>query len=147
MFNKTSDMQPAPTSQPKPARDPVKTPGVPSQPARDPVKTSGVPSIISRDLKIVGNLTGLGEIEVRGTVEGTIRSRRVIVGESGLVEGSIFAESVRIHGSVRGPVTAISVAVTKTARVIGSITHNELSIEPGAYMKGPRPWRPRPLPD
>ena len=93
------------------------------------------------------DLTRPGEIEVRGRVEGTIHSRRVTVGAGGLVEGRIFAESVCIHGSVRGPVIATSVAVTKTARVIGSITHNELSIEPGAYMKGPRPWRPRPLED
>ena len=105
------------------------------------------PSMIGDAATVTGDLTSQGEIEVHGTVEGTIRSRRVTVGESGLVEGSIFAESVCIHGSVRGPVTAISVAVTRTARVIGSITHNELSIEPGAYMKGPRPWRPRPLED
>ena len=102
-------------------------------------------SMIGDAATVTGDLTSLGEIEVQGTVEGTIRSRRVTVGESGLVEGSIFAEFVCIHGSVRGPVTATSVAVTKTARVIGSITHNELSIEPGAYTEGRRPWRPRPL--
>ena len=102
-------------------------------------------SMIGDAATVTGDLTSLGEIEVQGTVEGTIRSRRVTVGESGLVEGRIFAESVCIRGSVRGPVIATSVAVTKTARVIGSITHNELSIEPGAYTEGRRPWRPRPL--
>ncbi len=104
-------------------------------------------SMIGDAATVTGDLTSQGEIEVHGTVEGTIRSSRVTVGESGLVEGSIFAESVCIHGSVRGPVIATNDAVTKTARVIGSITHNELSIEPGAYMEGRRPWRPRPLAD
>ena len=104
-------------------------------------------SMIGDAATVIGDLISQGEIVVQGTVEGTIRGRRVTVGESGFVEGSIFAESVCIHGSVRGPVIATSVAVTKTARVIGSITHNELSIEPGAYLEGRRPWRPRPLED
>ena len=104
-------------------------------------------SMIGDAATVTGDLTSLGEIEVQGTVEGTIRSHRVTVGESGLVEGSIIAESVCIEGSVRGPVTANSVAITKTARVIGNITHHELTIEPGAHLEGRRPWRPRPLED
>ena len=102
-------------------------------------------SVIGDAARVTGDLTCLDEIEVQGRVEGTIRGRRVTVGRSGLVEGRIFAESVFIHGSVRGPVIATSVAVGKTARIIGNITHNELSIEPGAYLEGRRPWRPRPL--
>ncbi len=101
--------------------------------------------MIGDAVTVTGDLTSLGEIEVQGRVDGTIRGRRVTIGRSGLVEGRIFAESVFIQGSVRGPVIATSVAVAKTARIIGNITHNELSIEPGAYLEGRRPWRPRPL--
>ena len=41
---------------------------------------------------ILGDLTSEGEIEVQGTVEGNIRSRRVMVGEGGQVNGEIVAE-------------------------------------------------------
>lgn len=104
-------------------------------------------SVIGDAAKIVGNLTSEGEIEVQGTVEGNIRSRSVRIGESGLVHGEIVAEAVDIRGSVEGPVVATNVAVARTARVVGNITHNQLSIEPGAYIEGRRPWRLRPLED
>jgi hypothetical protein len=32
--------------------------------------------------------------------------------------------------------------VPHTAQVVGNIFHNELTIEPGAYHEGRRPWRP-----
>lgn len=104
-------------------------------------------SVIGDAARIVGDLTCEGEIEVRGTVEGNIRSRRVTVGEGGQVQGEIVAEAVDIRGSVEGPVVAASVSVARTARVIGHITHRELTIEPGAYLEGRRPWRLHPLED
>ncbi len=97
--------------------------------------------------RIVGDLTSEGEIDVQGTVEGNIRSRRVKVGEGGQVHGEIVAEAVDIRGLVEGPVVAAVVSVARTARVIGHITHRELSIEPGAYLEGRRPWRLHPLDD
>ena len=104
-------------------------------------------SVIGDAATIVGDLTSEGEIEVQGTVEGNIRSRRVKVGEGGQVHGEIVAEAVDIRGLVEGPVVAAIVAVARTARVIGHITHRELSIEPGAYLEGRRPWRLHPLED
>ena len=104
-------------------------------------------SVVGDAATIVGDLTSEGEIEVQGTVEGNIRSRRVMVGEGGQVHGEIVAEAVDIRGSVQGPVVASSVSVARTARVIGHITHRELTIEPGAYLEGRRPWRLHPLED
>ena len=104
-------------------------------------------SVIGDAAVIVGDLTSEGEIEVQGTVEGNIRCRSVIVGEGGEVRGEIVAEAVDIRGSVEGPVVAASVTVARTARIIGHITHRELTIEPGAYLEGRRPWRLHPLED
>jgi len=104
-------------------------------------------SVIGDAAMIVGDLTSEGEIEVQGTVEGNIRSRKVKVGEGGEVHGEIVAEAVDIHGLVEGPVVAAIVSIARTARVIGHITHRELSIEPGAHLEGRRPWRLHPLED
>ena len=104
-------------------------------------------SVIGDAATIVGDLTSEGEIEVQGTVEGNIRSRKIKIGESGQVNGEIVAEAADIHGSVEGPVVAATVSVARTARIIGHITHRELSIEPGAYLEGRRPWRLHPLED
>jgi hypothetical protein len=66
----------------------------------------------------------------------------VTVGESGFVAGTIFAEFVRIAGRVEGPIEAMAVTVAATAHIVGHITHNTLTIEPGATLEGRRPWRP-----
>ncbi len=102
-------------------------------------------SRVGPDLVIRGTVEGRGQIEVQGKIEGQIRCREVSVAEGGRIEGSVMAESVQIGGAVEGPVRATTVKIMKTARVVGNITHLNLSVEAGAYLEGCRPWRPRPL--
>lgn len=94
------------------------------------------PSIISRDLNIVGDLLSEGEIQIDGTVNGDIRTRVLIVGESAKVFGEIIAETVRILGSVDGQIKAKVVKLAQTAHVVGDILHEDLSIETGAFLEG-----------
>ncbi len=112
-------------------------PTLPAEPVRSSVpKGNPVPSIISADLKIVGNMTSSGDIQVDGTVEGDISSRTLTVGEEAHVDGSIVAESVRVCGRVTGEIKATSVILAKTGRVEGDIAHQSLSIEAGAHIEG-----------
>jgi len=123
-----------------------KTPDVPVAPPAESLNSGSnsstmpkgvaVPSIISADLKITGNLTSSGDIQVDGAVEGDISSRTLTVGEDAHIDGSIVAESVRVCGQVSGEVRATSVTLAKTARVKGDIAHQSLSIEAGAYIEG-----------
>ncbi|RMD64769.1 MAG: polymer-forming cytoskeletal protein [Alphaproteobacteria bacterium] len=48
-----------------------------------------------------------------------------------------------VRGTLIGQVRANTVTVGKDARIIGNIFHHTLTIEPGAYIDGRRPWRPR----
>jgi len=95
-----------------------------------------VPSIISADLTIEGHLNSAGEVQVDGTVNGDIRCKALIVGVKGAVVGEIVAQTVRMHGSVKGMVRAKSVFLASTARMAGDVEHESLAIEPGAYMEG-----------
>ena len=52
------------------------------------------------------------------------------------------ADTVVILGMAVGPVQANKVRIGNSAQVVGNIFHNELTIEPGAYHEGRRPWRP-----
>ena len=49
----------------------------------------GIPSIISADMTIVGNLHCTGDLQIEGTIEGEIRSKSVVVGESAKVAGRV----------------------------------------------------------
>jgi len=103
--------------------------------ATAPVKPSA-PSIISADLKINGNLISKGEIQVDGTIRGDISTKKLLVGESADIKGEIVADSIQVHGRIDGQIKARQVVLAKTAHVVGDIFHENLSIEPGAFLEG-----------
>ncbi len=107
-----------------------------AQDARAEIAVKAVPSIISADLSIEGNLNSAGEIQVDGVVNGDIRCKALIVGVKGSVVGEVVAQTVRMHGAVKGMIRAKSVFLASTARMSGDVEHESLAIEPGAYMEG-----------
>jgi len=101
-----------------------------------PVPVPAPPSIISRDLSIVGDLLSDGEIQIDGKVNGDIRTRILIVGESAKVKGEIVAETCHVLGRVDGQIKAKVVKLAATSHVVGDILHEDLSIETGAFLEG-----------
>ena len=99
-------------------------------------KAAGVPSIISSDLKVIGDLESDGDLQIDGNVEGDIRSKNVIIGETADIRGSISADTVRVCGKVDGEVRGDKVVLMKSARVTGDIVHKSLSIEAGSSFEG-----------
>ncbi len=99
-------------------------------------RKASAPSLISADLRIVGDLSSAGDIHIDGTVEGDIRSAKLLVGEGSQVHGSIAADEVRVCGTVVGQIQARRVELTRSARVTGDIVHELLSIESGAHLEG-----------
>lgn len=94
------------------------------------------PSLISTDLKIVGDLSSNGEIHIDGSVDGDIRTKSLLVGETAKIKGEITAEEVHVHGSINGQIKARSVILAKTAHMTGDILHEDLAIESGAFLEG-----------
>lgn len=110
-----------------------------------------VASLISPDITIEGGLTGDGELQIDGVVRGDIRVGRLTIGETGHVEGSVYAEAVEVRGRVVGALTAKQVRLYGTAYVDGDITHEQLAMETGAFFQGrslkfQRPATPPPQP-
>ncbi len=113
-------------------------------------------SLISQDLTLEGGIVGEGELHVDGVIRGDVRVGRLTLGDTGHIEGSIQAESVDIRGRIIGTVTAKQVRLYGTAYVDGDITHEQLSVETGAFFQGrvlqsarqasPAPAQPAPAP-
>lgn len=101
-----------------------------------------VSTVISADMKIGGDLTGVGEVIINGEIGGDVFCRYVSVSEEGVVRGDIHAEFVAIAGTVHGRIEVLAGTVAATAVIDGTITHNELEIESGATLGDLRPWRP-----
>lgn len=97
---------------------------------------SVAPTIISSDLKIIGNMVSKGEIQIDGTLEGDIQCMRLSVGDGGHVQGNVTVETALIRGRVDGQIKAKKITLTRSARVVGDILHETLTIEPGAHLEG-----------
>ncbi|HUO22467.1 MAG TPA: polymer-forming cytoskeletal protein [Caulobacteraceae bacterium] len=95
-----------------------------------------VASVISEDLVVSGGLTSEGEVHVEGKVHGDVRVARLTLGETGVVEGSVVADTVDIRGTVIGPITGKVVRLFAASHVEGDVTHDQLSVETGAYFEG-----------
>ena len=95
-----------------------------------------VASLISADITVEGGLIGEGELQIDGVVRGDVRVGRLTVGETGHVEGSVFAEAAEIRGRVVGAITAKHVRLYGTSYIDGDITHEQLAMETGAFFQG-----------
>ena len=121
----------------KPAR-PGLAPASPTPPVADagPRRGPMAPSLIAEDITLEGSISGEAELHIDGVIRGDVRVCRLSIGETGHVEGSVTAEAVECRGRVIGAITAQQVRLHGTAHVDGDITHEQLSIEPGAFFQG-----------
>lgn len=113
----------------------------PARPAAPPATTSGPGrstnlSTLTAGVRYEGNISGGGDLQVDGALKGDVRLSRVIIGESGSIEGSITADQVEVRGRVSGSITGKAVRLLSTARVEGDVTQEQLAIEPGAWFQG-----------
>jgi cytoskeletal protein CcmA (bactofilin family) len=107
----------------------------PRQPA--PPQASGRNlSTLSADLQFEGNTSGSGDLQVDGQIKGDVKVGRLIVGETGAIEGSVNADYVEVRGRIVGAVSGKQVKLISTAYVDGDITAEQLSIDIGAYFQG-----------
>ena len=93
-------------------------------------------TVIGNGLKIVGNVTAEGLVEVNGQIEGELHCTSLIVSPNAQVVGSITAERVVVNGRVEGPIQGGDVVLKSRAHVVGDIHHQSLTIEKGAYFEG-----------
>lgn len=94
------------------------------------------PTIISADIRITGNVTSEGEVQVDGTVDGDVRGAKVSVGSTGHIAGAVTADRILVRGKVNGQIRAQVVTLTRSSQVKGDVFHDTLSMEPGAKLEG-----------
>src|SRR5437899_12797790 len=106
----------------------------PNRQARDDAGI--VPTIVGSEMTVRGDFKSDGELHVAGKIEGDIEVKTLTVGKDAVIRGAITAEQVRICGDITGCIRAREVTLTATARVLGDVHHDVLSIEAGALLDG-----------
>lgn len=93
-------------------------------------------SVIADDLHIKGEVTTSGDIELKGTIEGEVTCRTLLIAEDAKIEGKATAEKVVVRGTVDGQINGIRVTLSASARVTGELVCKALSVDEEAYFDG-----------
>ena len=122
MFSKSPDPSTSPTVTPPAAQN--RGPG------------GNTKSVLAQDLRITGEISSTGTIEVLGEIEGNLTARGLVVGAEGRMTGTVSAETVEVKGRLDGSVTTQSFSLRASAEVAADVTYTTLVIESGARIEG-----------
>ena len=93
---------------------------------------------IAAGTSIKGDVKTNGDIRIDGTLVGSLESKgKIVIGTTGSVEGEIICQNGVFSGNIKAKVTVNELlSLLSTAKLIGDVTTNKLSIEPGACFTG-----------
>jgi cytoskeletal protein CcmA (bactofilin family) len=109
---------------------------------REPKSGALIDSLISASTRIQGDLLFTGGMHLDGAVTGSVRAdgnaaSRLVISESAVIEGSVTADVVELHGTVRGDIHArVRAALGPKARVEGNLHYGAIEMTAGAHIKG-----------
>jgi cytoskeletal protein CcmA (bactofilin family) len=97
-----------------------------------------IENVLGRSCLIRGDLTAEGAFRIDGTIEGSVESRgAVIVGETGVVRGSVRGTDIVVAGTVEGNVTCSGhLEILAKGKVDGDIDARSVRIETGGVFCG-----------
>jgi cytoskeletal protein CcmA (bactofilin family) len=101
-------------------------------------KSKGAPglSFIAADVVVSGDISTTAQLHIDGRIDGNVSCGQLVQGEGGVVAGTITADEARLSGTVEGPVNARTLVVEATARVLGDLAYETISIAAGAEIQG-----------
>ncbi|PWQ93911.1 bactofilin family protein [Leucothrix arctica] len=107
-----------------------------------PVQPRRVASQLEEDIKLVGDLSFSGLLQLKGNVYGNIISppdseATLLIEEGATVTGEIRVPYIQIKGKVTGNVFASHRISIKTgSTVIGDVHYNDIELDQGAHLSG-----------
>ena len=97
---------------------------------------NGAMSFLGAEVTVTGNIGGQGNLHIDGRVDGDVNCVSLIIGNAGQVNGNIAADDAKIAGSVTGTVSAKVLTIEASARIIGDLSYDSVSVETGAQVDG-----------
>ena len=89
---------------------------------------------IAQGTIIEGDLKSEGDFRIEGVINGTLITKgKVVIGTSGLVEGSLSCNNADIEGKIKGKLVVLeTLSLRASANVYGDVQTGKLAVEPGA---------------
>ena len=103
---------------------------------RDQVR--GPATLISQGCKITGIVSGDGDFQISGEIDGDCElGGTVTITKGGYWKGSIRAGTIVVSGTVDGDIESIGrVEISNTAKISGTVTGEAIAVAEGAVVDG-----------
>ena len=101
-------------------------------------QTSGPATLISHGCKITGTISGNGDFQISGEIDGDCDlDGSVSIAKDGFWKGTIRAETIMISGTVDGDIEATGrVEISETAKISGTVSAAAIAVAEGAVVEG-----------
>lgn len=95
-------------------------------------------TLLAKGVELRGEIKVDGTVRIDGRLDGEVQTKgEIIVGEEGMVQGTIFAGTLISSGRIKATVTATErIQLLKTAILIGEVHCPVMSMEDGAKFQG-----------
>jgi cytoskeletal protein CcmA (bactofilin family) len=93
---------------------------------------------ISNELSIFGTLEGNLSGRIEGVIKGDVKiNGKVIIGETGVIEGNIKCYELVVNGVIHGDAMAhASIFVSPTGIIHGNVSSNSIVVDPKSKVRG-----------
>ncbi len=101
-------------------------------------RSAGPATLISEGCKISGVITGNGDFQISGEIDGDCDLQgTVTLAKNGVWSGTIKAGNVIVAGHVEGDIIASGkVEITETAKIAGTVSGEAIAVAEGAIVEG-----------
>lgn len=95
-------------------------------------------NVINSGTEVIGDIISNGDVRIDGILRGTVNTKaKLVIGQSGMIEGDIKAQNSDISGQVKGNITVDELLVLKSSgKVVGDITTKKIVVETGGEFNG-----------
>lgn len=99
---------------------------------------SGTTCVIAEGTTITGKFNATEDVRLDGVIEGDVKcDKRIVMGASGRVKGSIQAADAVIMGKIDGElIVANTIHLKSTANIQGNIKGKSMTVDEGAQYNG-----------
>tara|TARA_Y100001001_G_C7716459_1_gene205333 strand:- start:21 stop:452 length:432 start_codon:yes stop_codon:yes gene_type:complete len=94
-------------------------------------------SFISETCQIVGDMSTIGNLTIAGIIDGNIVSQKLVILDTGTINGNIESARVEVEGQINGNIQGNNIYLGRNALIRGDIYFFEsLKTEEGADVDG-----------
>ena len=96
-------------------------------------------AVIGPTITVKGEISGKEDLEIQGTLEGTIKmtKHRVTIGDKGRIKADVHAKSIHVAGEDEGNLFGDDeVVLRESGKLLGNITAARVTLEDGSKFKG-----------